>query len=77
MSLCASPHEFTIMIVSILIFGAIFMASAKAWLGSKLGFKFSYLVTIWYAFKASSSLAAVYLALLVSFKKQWSGEIPG
>ena len=57
--------------------GAILIASANAWLGSKLGFKFSYLVTNWYAFNASSSLAAVYLALLASFKKQWSGETPG
>ena len=63
--------------VSLLSFGDIFIASANAWLGSKLGFKFSYLVTNLYAFKASSSVAAVYLALFVSFKKQCKGEIPG
>ncbi len=53
------------------------MASAKAWLGSRLGFNFSYLVTSLYAFKASSSVAKVYLALLVSFKKQWIGLTDG
>ena len=53
------------------------IAIEKAWLGSKEGLKFSYFETILKAFKASSSLAAVYLARLVSFKKQCSGDTPG
>ena len=37
LSFFASPQEFTIIIVSLLNLGAIFIASANAWLGSKLG----------------------------------------
>ena len=65
------------MIVSLFNFGAIFIASAKAWLGSRLGFIFSSFVTSLYASKAASSVADVYLALLTSFKKQWIGDTPG
>ena len=57
LSFFASPQEFTIQIVSLPNFGAILIASAKAWLGSKLGFNLSNLVTNLYAFKASSSVA--------------------
>ena len=65
------------MIVSLLSFLDSFIATENAWLGSRDGLKFSYLVTILYASKASSSLAAVYLALLVSLRKQCNGDTPG
>ena len=63
--------------VSLFNFGAILIASAKAWLGSKLGLSFSNFVTILYALRAASSVAKVYLALFVSFRKQWIGETDG
>ena len=69
-SFLASPHELTIIIVSLLNLGAILIASANAWLGSKLGLSFSNFVTSLYAFNASSSVAYVYLALFVSLRKQ-------
>ena len=69
-SFLASPHELTIIIVSLLNLGAILIASANAWLGSKLGLSFSNFVTSLYAFSASSSVAYVYLALFVSLRKQ-------
>ena len=56
--------------VSLLSFFASLRATKKAWLGSKEGLKSSNFVTSLKALKASSSLAAVYLALYVSFKKQ-------
>ena len=56
LSFFASPHELTMIIVSLLNLGAILIASANAWLGSRLGFKFSYLVTITCASRASSSV---------------------
>ena len=42
----ASPQELTIITVFLLSFGANLIASAKAWLGSRLGLIFSYFVTI-------------------------------
>ena len=47
-------------------FGAILIASANAWLGSRLGLSFSNLVTIKCAFSASSSVAYV---LVTKFEK--------
>ena len=77
LSLCASPQLLTITIVSFESFLDSEIATEKAWLGSKDGLMLSYFDTVLKALRASSSLAAVYLALLVSFKKQWSGETPG
>ena len=63
--------------VSLLNLGAILIASAKAWLGSSDGEIFSNFETSLYALRASSSVAEVYLARFVSFKKQCIAEIPG
>ena len=63
-----SPHEFTTKIVSLLNFGAIFIASAKACAGSREGLTNpSSLDTSLNASRASSSDADVYLALPASF----------
>ena len=72
-----SPQLFTIITSEDFNFGAIRIASANAWDGSREGEIFSKLETNLYAFKASSSLAEVYFALFVSFKKQCKGDIPG
>ena len=77
LSLRLSPHELTIITSEDFNLGAILIASAKACEGSKDGEIFSNLETNWEAYKASSSLADVYLALLASFKKQCRGDIPG
>ena len=77
-SFAESPHESTQITVSLLKPGAIFIASANACDGSKLGLtKPSILLTNWKALIASSSVADVYLALSVSLRKQCSGETPG
>ena len=70
LSLYASPQLLTTTIVSLESFLASVIATENAWLGSKDGLKFSYFETTLKARKASSSLAAVYLARLVSFRKQ-------
>ena len=72
-----SPQELTIITSEDFSLGAIFIASANAWDGSNEGEIFSNLETNLYALRASSSLADVYLALFVSFRKQCNGEIPG
>ena len=77
-SFAESPQESTTIIVSLLNLGAILIASANACEGSSEGLtKPSFLLTNWKASIASSSLAEVYLALPVSFRKQWSGLTPG
>ena len=57
--------------------GAIFIASAKAWAGSRLGEISSSSVTNLKASNASSSVAYVYLALPTSFKRQCIGLTDG
>ena len=69
-SLYASPQLLTTIIVSLESFLASEIAIENAWLGSNEGLKFSYFDTILKALSASSSLAEVYLARFVSFKKQ-------
>ena len=59
----------TTIIVSLESFLASVIATENAWLGSNDGLKFSYFETTLKARKASSSLAAVYLARLESFRK--------
>ena len=77
MSFRLSPQEFTIITSEDFNLGAILIASAKACDGSKDGEIFSNLETNLYAFKASSSLADVYLALFASLRKQCNGDMPG
>ena len=77
LSLMLSPQEFTTITSEDFNLGAILIASANAWEGSKDGDIFSILDTCSKAFKASSSLADVYLALFVSLRKQCKGEMPG
>ena len=72
-----SPQEFTIITSELSNLGANLIASAKACEGSNDGEIFSSFETNLYALSASSSLAEVYLALFVSFRKQCKGDIPG
>ena len=53
------------------------MASANAWAGSNDGLTFSNFETNLKAWRASSSVADVYLALFESYRRQCNGETPG
>ena len=64
-------------ILPLLILGAIFISTDRAWAGSNAGIIPSCLQQYWKASRASLSVADVYFTLLLSNKKECSGPIPG
>ena len=77
LSFSESPQLSTTMHVDPSNLGAIFIASANACAGSRLGEISSRSLTNLKASRASSSVADVYLALPLSFKKQCIGLTEG